>query len=649
MNTNTLNKLYTLSEACKLLSISTATGRNWIKSGRLVSVTTPGQKPAFEEAFLLNLKEALANGTVSGLKSRRNKAFINEKSACYSYIPKDSANHASLKQLTTVLQQNNIILDDTLLLSLLRHCALQLITSVFPAISLYEELLDNLIDSKKVTSQARKYPFLFEIPFTYIFSEDTLGFLYLSLQALKDRKASGSYYTPAHLAKQLVTKHLPMLDVSKTVLDPSCGTGVFLLQLPEYLPLQNIYGTDINPVSVTLTRINLALKHRISTSDELEILKKNITATDFLEAGTISTYDIILGNPPWGARLSEDIKEKYRSHFICATGTSVEIFDLFIEQALQKLTPVTGIVSFILPQALLTVKSHTKIRELLLKYTSVLSVEYLGEAFEQVHCPSIILTFCKNSRLPFFKNVSVTLANGTNFSTAVERTVYATSFSFSLTDEAYLLLQKIMSCPNCTTLVDKSVFALGIVTGNNASLLQTTPSAGLEPVIRGTDISKFHINSVSGYLSFHPDQFQQTAPEQIYRAPEKLFYRFINRRLIFAYDTTGLLSLNSCNILIPKIPGLSVKYVLAILNSNMAQFVFEQKYHSVKILRSHLEQIPIPLADEPTQKEIVTLVDMLMEQAPASFAYKETYARLDREIAALYHLTPEEYELICCS
>jgi len=81
----------------------------------------------------------------------------------------------------------------------------------------------------------------------------------------------------------------------------------------------------------------------------------------------------------------------------------------------------------------------------------------------------------------------------------------------------------------------------------------------------------------------------------------------------------------------------------------MAQFVFEQKYHSVKILRSHLEQIPIPLADEPTQKEIVTLVDMLMEQAPASFAYKETYARLDREIAALYHLTPEEYELICCS
>ena len=52
MNTNTLNKLYTLSEACKLLSISTATGRNWIKSGRLVSVTAPGQKPAFEEAFL---------------------------------------------------------------------------------------------------------------------------------------------------------------------------------------------------------------------------------------------------------------------------------------------------------------------------------------------------------------------------------------------------------------------------------------------------------------------------------------------------------------------------------------------------------------------------------------------------------------------
>ena len=138
-------------------------------------------------------------------------------------------------------------------------------------------------------------------------------------------------------------------------------------------------------------------------------------------------------------------------------------------------------------------------------------------------------------------------------------------------------MQKILSRTNCTTLVDNAVFALGIVTGNNNALLSKDSAPGLEPIIKGTDISKYHINSHSGYLAFQPELFQQTAPEALYRAPEKLLYRFINKQLIFAYDNTGLLSLNSCNILIPQIEGLSIKYVLAILNSSVAQFFFEKK------------------------------------------------------------------------
>jgi len=105
--------------------------------------------------------------------------------------------------------------------------------------------------------------------------------------------------------------------------------------------------------------------------------------------------------------------------------------------------------------------------------------------------------------------------------------------------------------------------------------------------------------------------------------------------------------LNSCNILIPKIPGLSIKYVMAILNSSVAQFVFEKKFHSVKVLRSHLEQIPIPLAKEQTQKEVVELVDLLLNTEETSSEYQATYAHLDQKIANLFCLTRQEYELIC--
>ena len=207
-------------------------------------------------------------------------------------------------------------------------------------------------------------------------------------------------------------------------------------------------------------------------------------------------------------------------------------------------------------------------------------------------------------------------------------------------------MRKLYSCPNCSTLVDNSIFALGIVTGNNSERIHTAPAKGLEPIIKGSDISKYHINSYSGYISFEPENLQQTAPEDIYRAPEKLFYRFINRKLTFAYNNTGLLSLNSCNILIPKIPGLSVKYVLAVLNSSVAQFIFEKKFRSVKVLRSHLEQIPIPLAEEKIQKEIVKLVDRLMTLEETSAEYQNTYNILDQTIAVLYGLTQKECELI---
>ena len=632
MNKNHTENLYTLSEACELLSISTATGRNWMKAGRLISVSENGQKPLFDEKSLFALKNALSDGNISALKSRRNKTYIS----------------------------NNVpVLDDVSLRCNLRCCAEQLIFSAgYADFSLYQPLLDDLIDADCFGEWKATSPECGTAKYAYVPEEDTLGLLYQSLCHIGDRKSSGSYYTPGYLAKNLVDNHLPMLKPNHTILDPSCGTGIFLLQLPNILPLHNIYGNDINPLSVALTRINLALKYHVTTRSEIETLRQNISVSNFLSAvdnkTTIApetsvlekTYDFILGNPPWGAKLSSEEKNNYRDTFSCASGSSVEIFDLFIEQSLRLLSS-GGILSFVLPEAILTVKTHKPIRKLLMQNTSVRSVEYLGEVFEQVHCPSIIFTVSKELSVPFFKNVIIKRRDKSVFSTRVEHTVSADSFSFSLTDEEYLLLEKISVCPNHSTLVDNSVFALGIVTGNNAEHIHPSPAPGLEPIIKGSDISKYHINSHAGYIAFAPDKLQQTAPAELYRAPEKLFYRFINKHLIFSYDNTGLLSLNSCNILIPQIPGLSVKYVLAVLNSSVAQFVFEKKFKSVKVLRSHLEQIPIPIADEKAQREIVAMVDTLINAEETSKKYVETYKLLDRKIADIYGLDAEAYSLIC--
>ena len=620
MKRSDTEKLYSITEACELLSISTATGRNWMKSGRLIPVAHDAKtKPLFQKDHLFSLKEALSNGTIPGLKSRRNKTYISTETPA---------------------------LNDISIRCQLRCCAEQLILAVgYKDVFLFQVFLNDLAEENCFSQWKAEHPeYCAETTYTYSSDEDTLGLLYQSLRNMGDRKASGSYYTSSSLAKRLVEHHLPVLQSGQTIFDPSCGTGIFLLQLPKNIPMNNIYGNDINPLSAALARINLALKYHITTLQEVELLQKNITVSDFLADHT-GSYDIIVGNPPWGAKLSSEEKKTYRNRFSCVQGSSIEIFDLFIEQSIKKLAR-NGVLAFVLPEAILTVKSHTPVRELLLKTTCVHSLEYLGEAFEQVHCPSIIFALEKNTDRPFFKNVPVTLSDGAIFSSCVERISYADFFNFGITDEEYLLLNKLAACQKSTTLAGQSEFALGIVTGNNAALLHDTPAKGLEPIIKGSDISKYHINSVSGYVSFQPEHFQQTAPEHLYRAPEKLFYRFINKQLIFTYDNTGLLSLNSCNILIPQIPGLSAKYVLAVLNSSVAQFFFEKRFHSVKVLRSHLEQIPIPIADDATQREIVGLVDKLMVLDEITQEFKETYYLLDLKIAELYHLTAEEYKII---
>lgn len=652
MNQTTSGQLYTLTQACELLSISTATGRNWLKSGRWIPSCTSDSAPLFTEAYLMDLKEKLRSGTITSLKGRRNKTYVTGTNAYRSYLPKTSPNQTALQTLLSCLEAASFSLTEHTLLCLLRDCAGKLIAQ--SGAMHCDPLLDELVPSGDFTAFTKAFPNLKEISYTYFPAEDTLGFLYLSLRCLTDRKSSGSYYTPAWLAKRLIEQHIPTLDNTKSILDPSCGTGIFLLQLPTTLPLTHIFGNDLNPVCVTLARINLAMKYRITTQGELRLLQTNLTVSDFLahtqkqkdsdDSAPANGYDIILGNPPWGARLSSEEKKRYQTHFSCAAGHSIETFDLFLEESIRQLSS-TGVLSFVLPEAVLTVKNHAPVRELLLLHTRVLSVEYLGEAFEQVHCPSIILTLSTKGNEPFFKNVTVYHKSGL-FTTKVERELHADSFPFLQSDRDYLLLEKILTCPNHTTLVDHADFALGIVTGNNSALIHTSPAPGLEPVIRGSNISKYHINSYAGYLAFLPEQFQQTAPEAMYRAPEKLFYRFINRQLVFAYDTTGLLSLNSCNILIPRFETLSIKYVLAILNSSVAQYVFEQRFHSVKVLRSHLEQLPIPMADKETQDELVQFVDYLMQQNKTSEEYLHLYTLLDKKIAALFGLTNAEWDYI---
>lgn len=133
------------------------------------------------------------------------------------------------------------------------------------------------------------------------------------------KSGAGQYFTSRPLIRAIVECVSP--KPKKTIADPACGTGGFLLGAHEYLqglPLKNgqneflrnktFFGWEIVPNTARLCRMNLVL-HGIG---DLEAIPP-ISLKDSLLSKPTQEFDYILSNPPFGkkstARLSTDSDE----------------------------------------------------------------------------------------------------------------------------------------------------------------------------------------------------------------------------------------------------------------------------------------------------------------------------------------------------
>lgn len=657
------DKYCSLSELCRELSISTATGKNWLKLDKIRPSVLHNNSPMFASKYIGILKKEIMNGKNLSLKSRRNKKYVSGNNVYSSYISSNSINLPVIHSIIDYIRSEEITITDEFLSVLLADCAVRLILSksgvsfltrneVLNYICSNDYTLKNqflylaheliIADLDFVRSVFQKYPDLFNHQYIFEPGEDILGLLYISLKNIGSRKAQGAYYTPTKIVKKLCNRLLGLNTFdNKTILDPCCGTGNFLLQLPDGIGYECVYGNDIDIVSVNIARINYALKYNISDKG---IIYSHIRQSDYLASnqGSIK-YDFIIGNPPWGYDFSGQEKAFLKDKYLSAVGSNIESYDIFVEESLNNLTN-EGVLSFILPEAFLNVKTHSPIREFLLQKTKFQFIEYLGNAFDKVQCPSIILQVKKKDAA--FNNSNTIVNDGNReFIIRADRKFNANCLSFLTTDEEYSVLHKIENIENKITLENNADFALGIVTGNNKDYISSVKTPENELVLKGSDIYKYKFVPSDNYLAFKPELFQQVAPVEYYRAEEKLFYRFICNQLVFAYDNSQTLSLNSCNILIPRIENLSIKYIMAVLNSRIAQFYFKNKFNSLKVLRSHIEQIPIPLPSEIAQQNIVSTVDLILD-CNAWEEYLNLYNLLESQIVKLYNLSSVEADLV---
>ncbi len=617
----------TITELSEYLGISEATVRNWIKLGKVVA-TKKGKKTVILNSEVQKLSESLNSSKM--LTSRRNKSRLGLNYIPRSYISKKSPNYKTILSMIGTFQEEALEITEVI-----SFCADMLMTSQGIPKEIRKSLLPDNSLGVNIKELFSSYKLIY-VPF-----EDTLGLIYISLRRLQDKKATGSYYTPFY-AVDLIINSLP--DTSQNICDPACGTGNFLLRLPDSYPLEMVHGYDIDEIAIKIARINLAIKYRISTKKQLDIIERNIRCIDFLGSNEdIPKADIIIGNPPWGSSFSKEQVSELKKNFESILGKGKpESFDLFVERAVKSLTS-SGNMLFLLPETILGADYHESIRRFIEKNSFVSEISYLGDIFDKVQCPCIILRLDNKRKdqitVRHYKKEKKELITCEREYVVNSHRINEKSFHILADNEQYKLIEKILSVPHFT-LEGQADFALGIVTGSNRSVLSKTPFDGWEGIIKGSDIHKFFYDEPKSFAKFVPQNFQQVAPEHMYRSKEKLFYKFIANEPVFAYDSKGTISLNSANILIPRVPGYSALYIMAVLNSDLMSFYYRHTFKNMKVLRSAIESLPIAKCDNDTMNTISTLaLDIADEKKTSS----EKTSRLNALIDNLYSLDKNKF------
>ncbi len=283
---------------------------------------------------------------------------------------------------------------------------------------------------------------------------DVIGDAFEAFFGRSLRGSEGQFFTPKNVVRLMVDILNPASD--EKILDPACGCGGFLIgalnKIHEKLrrdykdkefiskkfrevSSKNVFGVDKDAFLAKLTKAYISIvadgKGMVFCEDSLDQFEKwHIESRKAIKKGT---FDLILTNPPFGAKIPVQGKEKlqqYKLGFKWIKSKKDEwqkttsLLDsqppqiLFIERCLQLLKE-GGRLAIVLPEGLFGNPSDRYIWEFLFKETKILAIISLAqEAFQpSTHTKTSVLFLEKkkvNSDYPVFMAIAEKIGHNKN-------------------------------------------------------------------------------------------------------------------------------------------------------------------------------------------------------------------------------------------
>ena len=407
-------------------------------------------------------------------------------------------------------------------------------------------------------------------------------------------------------------------------------------------------------------------------------------------------FDIVIGNPPY-IQLQKDggkLGNLYENAGFTTYARTGDIYQLFYEKGCQLLKPDTGLLAYITSNSWLKAEYGKSTRRWFAeRHTPVRLLEMGKDVFEQaiVDASILIVRNGKNAT----PGLGVDMDRLTDKTFPPDEPLWSELRPHSekpwtlLSPVEQSVMDKIEAAGTPLKNWDVTIYR-GVTTGLNHAfvidadtrqkLIAADPKSAeiIKPVLRGRDIQRWQARWVNLYLIYarkgvainrypavrdyllgHKDALSKKAGKnewyELQASPsdsvdsvfngEKLIWMDLTDRGRFAYDDGGMFCLNTTFML----SGKSLNYLCAVLNSKlitwfMSNTALNSGMGVTRWIRHTVEEIPIPRLTATQRRPLERLTTQIL-RAKATNPQANTTdleAEIDRQVYALYALTPEE-------
>jgi len=561
------------------------------------------------------------------------------------------------------------------------------------------------------------------------------------------RKAGGIYYTPTYIVDYIVKNTVSKLVEGKTpkqvsklrILDPACGSGSFLIGAYQYLLdwhldwyiqdgaekyikaakpilyqaqggnyrlttyerkrilLNNIYGVDIDPQAVEVTKLSLLLKvlegensqtldvqFKLFHERALPDLASNIKCgnsligpdfyqqqslnlfnnderlrinafdwnTEFADIMNSGGFDAVIGNPPWislSGKFGNDIYSKDEiiyliKHFEGNTYMP-NIYEYFVAQGLN-LSRLNGYFSFVVPDRLGYNNQFVQLRKRILTETNIISLLYKAP-FPGITADTLIFVFLKSKpktdhviNISEFQKISIQLKQNEIMQQA--------NYVFEYFEDIRIIpVVKHISSISSVILLGKVCESTSGFGGKSELIQERKTNQNQIPTLKGDSIERYKFRKSYWFDFCKQNITGRTTDKSKLGAIPKVLIRKTGSSIIATYDDSGIFPEQSLYFLFNNKTKMDFKFLLGILNSKLLTFYYRAKCLTNKNSiaqgkKVDLDQLPIYTinfsdpSDKARHDKMVSLVDQMLSLNKQLPAVKTDYEKtaLQRQIDA---------------